>query len=173
MAFCPVSSAQSVSSFRSPKSAYAATAFRAKGEHGNGAAAIRCGGIVKEHFRFHGQVGFLRVATVAEGISGWGGVSHFSTAPVSSWMATNLYSKGYSNEEASSVRCHTLGCTSFIRSGRQYSQLPSAAQLPMRPRRCPWLLRPGQSARKVMHLPVLSDKREGCSGVYALLKADV
>ena len=100
-------------------------------------------------------------------------VSHATTAPVLLLTATNLYSKGNFSDEASTVSCHMLGRTSRIRMGRQYSQLPKALQLPIRPSDCSLLLSPGHKARNVMQLPTLSFSLTGLTGVYFPLNAEL
>lgn len=152
--------------------AHAAASFRAEGEYGDGAAGNPVGSVVKEYFRLHGQISLSalqrleRESAVGTCFPSFHGTSLFLDSH-------EFVFKRKLQVEASSVRCHTLGCTSFIRSGRQYSQLPRAAQLPMTPSCCFRFRSPGQSARKVMQRPALSDSLDGCSGVYAWLKAEV
>ena len=154
-ACCPVSAAQSINDFKSPKSPVPQLPSERMENNGIAHPAIFWGGRLKNTSVSIGRY-------VSPLIRGWmwkvrfGRPSHSSTAPVSALTATNLYSKDGGRLEASSVRCHTFGATSCIRIGRNQSQLPKALQLPLMARACFLCDRPGQRARKVTQLPTPS-----------------
>ena len=135
-ACCPVFSAHEIKVFKSPKSPVPQLPFERSETTGIAVPAMRCAGRLKNTSVSAGQYASPRWSGCICH-KRFGRVSHSSTAPVFSLIATNLYSKGDFKVDASSVSCHTLGDTSFIRIGRQYSQLPKALQLPIIPSTLP------------------------------------
>ena len=147
-ACCPVFSAHEIKVFKSPKSPVPQLPERKYWDCSSSYAVRRS---IEEHFGFGRQIRFpsLERLYLEQAVRTGFPFLYCSRLFVNSYEF--IFERRFQGRcikrqlpyirrhlvHPSSVSCHTLGDTSFIRIGRQYSQFPKALQLPIIPSTLP------------------------------------